>query len=69
MAGGVGWRRPGWRRGRRGAAGGRAVGRWAFQRCSSRERVLGAYEDLKNRWALDRSDEQYMFDFLAGIVR
>ena len=41
----------------------------AFQRCSSRERVLGAYEDLKNRWGLDRSDEQYMVDFLAGIVR
>ncbi|KAK4213028.1 hypothetical protein QBC37DRAFT_423806 [Rhypophila decipiens] len=41
----------------------------AFAKCSDRKRLLSVYEHLKNRWALDKADESYMVDFLAGLLK
>ncbi|KAK4242202.1 hypothetical protein C8A03DRAFT_11586 [Achaetomium macrosporum] len=40
----------------------------AFARCSTRERVLDVYDALKARWSLSHADEQFMVDFLNGLV-
>jgi pentatricopeptide repeat protein len=40
----------------------------AFARCSTRERVLDVYDALKARWSLSHADEQFMIDFLNGLV-
>ncbi|KXX73653.1 hypothetical protein MMYC01_209522 [Madurella mycetomatis] len=41
----------------------------AFARCSDTERVLDVYEDLKARWRLGYAEEQFMIDFLSGVVK
>jgi pentatricopeptide repeat protein len=40
----------------------------AFAKCSTRERVLDVYDALKARWSLGHADEQFMVDFLRGLV-
>ncbi|KAK3304124.1 uncharacterized protein B0T15DRAFT_485868 [Chaetomium strumarium] len=40
----------------------------AFARCSSKERTLHVYDALKARWSLSHADEQFMIDFLNGLV-
>jgi pentatricopeptide repeat protein len=58
-----------------GAAGELEIRTWlavwtlrAFARCSTQDRVLDVYDELKARWSLSHSDEQFMIDFLAGLV-
>lgn len=40
----------------------------AFARCATQDRVLDVYDELKARWRLGPADEQFMIDFLAGLV-
>ncbi|KAK1761205.1 hypothetical protein QBC47DRAFT_289709 [Echria macrotheca] len=40
----------------------------AFARCGGRNGVLEAYDALKERWRLGYEDEQFMVDFLGGLV-
>lgn len=41
----------------------------AFHRCSSRQSVLDAYQELRDRWDLGEEDRQFLGDFLSGLVR
>lgn len=56
-------------------AGGLEVHTWlavwalrAFARCSSREKVLDVYDELKARWVMGPTDEQFMVTFLSNLV-
>ncbi|KAL2024143.1 hypothetical protein VTK56DRAFT_9923 [Thermocarpiscus australiensis] len=40
----------------------------AFARCSTHDRVLDVYGALKARWRLSHAEEQFMIDFLSGLV-
>lgn len=41
----------------------------AFDRCSSRERVLQVYDALESRWKLDESDTEFVMTHLHNILR
>lgn len=41
----------------------------AFAKCSTKQRLMGVYEELKNRWEMGQHDESYMVDFLAGLLK
>ncbi|KAK3899600.1 hypothetical protein C8A05DRAFT_17983 [Staphylotrichum tortipilum] len=56
-------------------AGGVEVHTWlavwalrAFARCSSREKVLDVYDELKARWVMGPADEQFMVGVLSNLV-
>ncbi|KAJ4306750.1 hypothetical protein N0V88_000117 [Collariella sp. IMI 366227] len=40
----------------------------AFARCSTSERVMDVYDALKARWSLNYEEEEFMIEFLTGLL-